>query len=48
MADFILPSFAKGELDPALHGRVDTSAYQVGLATARNVFAHPTGGVSNR
>ena len=48
MPDAVLPSFAKGELDPALHGRVDTAAYQVGLATARNTLINSTGGVMNR
>lgn len=44
----IQPSFAKGELAPALYGRVDTAAYQVGLRKARNAVIHPSGGVSNR
>jgi hypothetical protein len=48
MATFILPSFAKGEIGPALYGRVDTAAYQVALRKARNVVIHPHGGVSNR
>ncbi|KKM71135.1 hypothetical protein LCGC14_1433750, partial [marine sediment metagenome] len=41
-------AFKRGELDPALHGRVTTSAYQEGLATARNTVIHPSGGISNR
>lgn len=44
----ILPSFAAGELAPALHGRVDLAKYQVGLATCLNWFIHPFGGVSTR
>lgn len=48
MVAFIQPSFAKGELSPALYGRVDTSAYQVGLRTARNTIVHAHGGISNR
>lgn len=44
----ILPSFAAGELAPALHGRVDLAKYQVGLATCLNWFVHPFGGVSTR
>ena len=48
MPTFILPSFAKGEISPALYGRVDTAMYQVALRTARNVIIHPSGGVSNR
>lgn len=48
MPTFIQPSFAKGELAPALYGRVDTAAYQVGLRTARNASISPYGGVFNR
>jgi len=48
MPSTILPSFSRGELSPSLHGRVDTAAYHTGLATARNVFIHAAGGVSNR
>jgi len=44
----IQPSFAKGEISPTLYGRVDTAAYQVALAKARNCVIHPYGGVSNR
>lgn len=48
MATFIQPSFAKGEIGPALYGRVDTAAYAVALRKARNVTIHPHGGASNR
>jgi len=48
MPDLILSSFSKGRLDPALHGRVDTAAYHVGLATARNMQIGSTGGADNR
>lgn len=48
MPTFIQPSFAKGELAPALHGRVDTAVYQVGVRKARNVNIHQYGGLSNR
>lgn len=48
MARAILPSFAKGELSPELHGRVDTAAYAIGLATARNAIIHTYGGLSKR
>lgn len=48
MPAFIVSSFAKGELAPALYGRVDTTAYQAGLRTARNVIIHTNGGASNR
>ena len=44
----LLPSFAAGELAPALQGRVDLAKYQVGLATCFNWFVHPFGGVSTR
>lgn len=44
----VLPSFAAGELSPALHGRVDLAKYQVGLATCLNWFVHPFGGISTR
>lgn len=45
---FILPSFAKGEIAPSLHGRVDTAAYQAALRLARNIIIHSSGGASNR
>lgn len=48
MATFIQPSFSKGELAPALYGRVDTQAYQVGVRTGVNAVVHATGGLSNR
>lgn len=41
------PSFAAGELSPALWARTDLAKYQTGLKIARNVFVHPHGGVSN-
>lgn len=44
----IQPSFAKGEIAPALYGRVDTAMYQVALRTARNAIVHVWGGVSGR
>lgn len=48
MTTLIQPSYAKGEISPALYGRVDTAAYHVGLRTARNMIIHPHGGCSNR
>jgi hypothetical protein len=39
---------ARGEISPALYGRVDTAAYQVALRKARNVVIHPYGGASGR
>ncbi len=44
----IQPSYSKGEISPALYGRVDTTIYHSGLAKARNAIIHTTGGVSNR
>jgi hypothetical protein len=48
MPRLIQPSFAKGEISPALFGRVDTAAYQVALRTALNLIIHPYGGASSR
>ena len=48
MPQVIQPSFAKGELSPSLFGRVDTAAYQIGLAVARNAIVHTYGGVGRR
>lgn len=36
-------AMTRGELDPALHERVDLEAYRNGLATARNVIVGKTG-----
>ncbi|MDX9862194.1 MAG: hypothetical protein RBS99_14895 [Rhodospirillales bacterium] len=41
-------SFTGGELSPVLLGRGDLAAYANGAARLRNVFIHPTGGVSRR
>lgn len=41
-------SFTSGELTPSLHRRSDLDKYLKGLATCRNFFVHPHGGVSNR
>lgn len=48
MSVLIQPSFAKGEISPELHGRVDTSMYAISLATARNAIVHTYGGLSKR
>ena len=48
MPSSLQPSFSKGEIPPALYGRVDTNAYTAGLAEARNATIHSYGGVSNR
>ena len=44
----IQPSFAHGEIAPALYGRVDTAMYSSSLRTARNVTIRAFGGASNR
>ena len=44
----IQPSFAAGELSPALYGRVDLQKYSVGLSKCRNAYVQQYGGVSNR
>ncbi len=48
MPSSLQPSFSKGEISPSLYGRVGTSAFQTGLAEARNATIHSAGGVSNR
>lgn len=42
------PSFAAGEISPALYGRTDLAKYRVGLAQARNFFIMPYGGAATR
>src|ERR1700741_4186989 len=44
----IQPSFAAGELAPALHARTDLAKYQVGLATCVNWMIMAQGGAQNR
>jgi len=41
-------SFTAGELSPRMFGRGDMAAYTNGAARLRNVFIHPTGGISRR
>lgn len=41
-------SFAGGEIAPQLLGRGDLRAYENGARRLRNVFIHPTGGISRR
>lgn len=41
-------SFVAGELDPALHQRVDLAKYATGLATCKNFFMRSQGGIYNR
>lgn len=44
----IQPSFAAGEVAPALHARVDLAKYRIGLATCLNWFIKAQGGAYNR
>lgn len=44
----IQPSFAGGELSPALYGRADLSRYQTSLKTCRNFISQVYGGAKNR
>ena len=48
MTAVIQPTFAAGELAPALHARVDLEKFLAGLATCRNFYVLKHGGVSNR
>ncbi len=48
MEKIIQPSFAAGELTPALAGRVDLGKYRVGAALLENFIVEQSGGVSNR
>ncbi|HEC91309.1 MAG TPA: hypothetical protein ENI55_06550 [Alphaproteobacteria bacterium] len=41
-------SFTAGEISPLLLGRGDLRAYDNGAGRLRNVFIHPTGGISRR
>lgn len=41
-------TFGGGEFSPEMYSRIDLAKYTTGLKTARNVFIHPQGGVSNR
>jgi hypothetical protein len=44
----IQSSFTKGEVGPALYGRVDLAIYSSALRRAKNMLVHQFGGVSNR
>lgn len=44
----IKTSFAMGELDPLMFGRIDLRAQEDGARRLRNVFVHPGGGVTRR
>lgn len=44
----VQPTFASGEVSPALFGRTDLAQYQNGLKTLRNFIVRKEGGVWNR
>ena len=44
----IQPSFARGEITPLAHGRVDIAAYTVGLARCENWVVTPFGSLTRR
>ena len=48
MVKHIQSSFSRGEIGPALYGRVDVPIYNLALRRAKNMFVHQFGGVSNR
>ncbi|MBP5430039.1 MAG: hypothetical protein J6Y25_04070 [Elusimicrobiaceae bacterium] len=41
-------SFIGGEISPSLQAHTDTAAYHTWLRTAKNMWVHPQGGISNR
>ena len=48
MATKIQSTFSRGEVGPALYGRVDLALYSMALRRAKNMLVHQFGGVSNR
>jgi hypothetical protein len=46
--DIVQRNFAGGEIAPGLYGRPDTTKYQTGARTMRNMFVRRHGGASNR
>ncbi|MGD9637836.1 MAG: hypothetical protein AB7U85_02100 [Alphaproteobacteria bacterium] len=46
--NLVKTSFSSGELSPDLLGRGDLRSYENGAMKLRNVFVHPTGGISRR
>jgi hypothetical protein len=46
--NFVQPSYAAGEIAPALYARVDLDKYHQGAKLLRNFFVWPQGGISNR
>ena len=47
-SNLLQPSFAGGELSPALYSRVDIARYGTSLRTCKNMIVRPYGGVDNR
>jgi hypothetical protein len=47
-ANLTQPSFAAGELTPALYSRTDLQKYHIGMRTMLNWYVHAQGGASNR
>ena len=48
MRDTIQPSFAAGEVSPALYQRIDLQKWHIGAKTMLNWYVHAQGGASNR
>lgn len=48
MPEFTKRNFTAGEISPTLHARADLKKYTAALATLKNFFIHPEGGVSTR
>ena len=44
----IKTTFTSGEISRRLLGRGDLAAYENGALSLRNIFIHPTGGISRR
>lgn len=47
-SEFLQPSFAAGEISPALYARVDLAKYSSGAALLRNWFVDYRGGINTR
>ena len=48
MPKLLQPTFSRGEIAPELYGRTDLAAFFTAVASARNMFVHQFGGISNR
>lgn len=48
MPTTVQPAFSKGEISPALYGRIDSDLYHTGLRRARNIVIPTFGGAQNR